>query len=224
MRGSLRLDVIRGHTGRKVRGGEEYERARAWARRQNRLGLIVHSAHLRFQRDLKHVPVVAEPTMRCYRGRVSRTVHTWEEMGPPPATHTTHGRYNSAGSPVLYLSTTMDGVAAELASPRAEPLAMQEYEIPSVKLQIADLASPACSDLIHAVMDLAESSDIDGRTAEATGKFSRFVADCVRQAGFDGMLVPSVRGIGGNYKNVVVFSPRDWKEWSKKDAGFSIRP
>ena len=75
-------------------------------------------------------------------------------------------------------------------------------------------------ELVARGMDNAESCNVLGRPGPNDYSYSQLVADLVRGAGFDGMLVPGVRGTGGAYRNLVIFEPRCWRDWSRKAEGF----
>jgi RES domain-containing protein len=130
----------------------------------------------------------------------------------PPADVFREGRYNHAGCPVLYLSSSAAIAYAEIGKPHDGCL------VADVKLKhalkILDLASQELpSDLLQA----ATASALLSAPAEKDGwekpeyTFSRFVADCAVSAGFTALRYPSVANAEGF--NLVLFSPSaNWPE------------
>jgi hypothetical protein len=121
----------------------------------------------------------------------------------------------------LYLSDSVDGVVKELVPTPGTRVFIQEYVLPSAFLRLADFSSVHVTDLVKAVFDVAENSDVEGRIGPSKG-FSRVVGQMVEEVRFEGMVVPGVRGVpGGRYRNIVVFDVNDrWQTWSRQGAGF----
>jgi hypothetical protein len=112
-------------------------------------------------------------------------------MGPPkPEDVSQCGRYNRVHQPVLYLADSIEGVKLEM--PAAEYF--QEYRLDLRSLKLADLATKDVPNLIGAAFLWAESSKVDGRPGRPDYAFSVMLAEFVRSAGFDGMVVRGVRG------------------------------
>lgn len=102
-------------------------------------------------------------------------------------------------------------------------MALQTYIIDPGVLRLANLAELAPDDPLAAVCELAESAGLPDRAYAPTQTFSRFFAQLVSSAGFDGMIVPGVRGDPRRrYRNVVIFNPVDWQHWSLGDDGFRM--
>jgi RES domain-containing protein len=150
-------------------------------------------------------------------------------MGPPcPPTvpNPPANRYNRAGRPALYMCDSEAGVHRELARDLERlgcgSLVLQGYELDLGALRLADLSSPDLDNYIQVVFDIAESCDVEGRVGPRDCDFSRAVAELVADAGFDGMLVPGVRGEPKHhYRNVVIFHPCEaWRGWSTRERGF----
>lgn len=139
----------------------------------------------------------------------------WDEL--PPAD------YNRAGTSVLYLSTSEEGVRLEVRNGR---LCLQRYNIDSSRLRIADFCSEQTPNLLHAAFDLAESACVPGRGGPTNYAFSQFLARRLCRSGFDGFIVPGVRGNRTiRYQNVVVFHPHGrWLDWSAGASGFRRDP
>jgi hypothetical protein len=68
------------------------------------------------------------------------------------------------------------------------------------------------------VFSIAEDCSVQGRGPDSY-IFSQTVAEIVREAGFDGMVIPGTRGASGErYSNVVIFDPLQderWRSWVK---------
>ena len=129
--------------------------------------------------------------------------------GPAPAAYTGEGRFNHAGSPMLYLANREDVAAAELGAVGQECLVGRNELLTSLKiLDLIDEDGDAVdSDLFDA---LANSALLTApRTGEGWIKrqyvFSRFVADCARSAGFDAIRYGSTKEPKG--VNYVILDP-----------------
>ena len=133
------------------------------------------------------------------------------DFGPPPKNLAGNGRYNSAGKPVLYLASTVAGVAAELERHRQNGMLLfyQSLSIDLQSLYIADLAADSMP-FFQIIFDYSELE----RDPEKYFK-SQVLAELISQAGFDGFLAPGVRGSKNKlYKNLVLFDPESqWRKW-----------
>jgi RES domain-containing protein len=216
---SLGMEVIRGNTGRRTPVSDDYYEVETWAKKPAQLlaGDVIAE---RCRRALEKTLGVPAAVRTFFRGRRDDgSVTDWKKMGPPEASYALGGRYNQPGQPVLYLATSRLGVQLEI--PKYDStLCIQTYRIDTGALRIADLTSPTISDLLKAAFDLAEASNYAdyGRQDFA---LSQLLAEFVRGAGFDGMLVPGVRGARQHqYCNLVLFRPAQWEEWSTREEGF----
>jgi hypothetical protein len=142
-------------------------------------------------------------------------------MGPPlPAKASAH-RYNRAGAPVLYLCDSVGGVRRELGAD-VDELYIQRFSVPVNDLHVADLTAVELPEVIRGAFYTAELIGVMGlRTPLETFAFSQALAEMIAGAGFDGMLVPGVRGEReARYTNLVVFHFDNWRSWSLQAAGF----
>lgn len=164
------------------------------------------------QSDLTAVAPIAVP---LYRARFVEDVAGKQDpddlmtYGPPPDWVTGENRFNHAGVPMVYLAESAKVAAAEMAMP-------------------GKLCHVACLELLEPfkVLDLdAIEEDTPGfdvlgaiaasalLAAPRTGKgwvkrqyvFSRFVADCARQAGFDAIRYGSIKS--PEAANYVILNP-----------------
>jgi RES domain-containing protein len=116
------------------------------------------------------------------------------------------GRYNNEGQPVLYTSLDATGAFFEMQAggpSEYHRLWLQEYRIPVTGMRILD-ARPAATenDIVDLAFDYCETTE---RVHPYYG--SRRIASLVRALGFDGILVPGVRGGREcRYTNFVVFN------------------
>lgn len=217
--GSVSNVVIRGHTGRRIAVDRDFYHAQKLAQR-SRLGLLWSSWAWRVARELRKAPLVAPSTLVLLRARpYDNSIHGWEQMGPPPVSRAPAGRYNLAGTSVLYLSTSEEGVRLEVPGPR---LCIQQYNIDVTPLRVADFTSEEATNLLHAAFDLAEKACVPGWSVQANYTFSQFLAQGVQRSGFDGFRVPGVRGNSSvRYHNVVLLRPEGrWPSWSTGQSGF----
>jgi hypothetical protein len=184
-----------------------------WFAADSERGFLDHPARREFEDALRTAPKL-NGVLLGYRGRVFACTQVTDpyEFGPPPAPCSTHGRYNRAGRPALYLATTVSGVVAELDRHQSDgsSLFCQRFSLDSRGLNIADLSRNDCSQTLAITFDYSELE------REPTSYFkSQVLADSVERGGFDGMLVPGVRGSNENrYYNIVILGPGvRWAEW-----------
>lgn len=158
---------------------------------------------------------VSEP---LYRARLAADVARLGQdpaglstYAPPPAANVGEGRFNHAGSPMLYAASSPAVAAAELGRP-GDMAYVAELRIASefLVLDLVDLEEGATG--FELMKALASSALL---LAPNTGEgwlkrqyvFSRFVADCARSAGFDAIRYGSTKHVSGS--NVVVLEPPD---------------
>ncbi|TGP85633.1 MULTISPECIES: RES family NAD+ phosphorylase [unclassified Mesorhizobium] len=174
------------------------------------------------RRVLAHIrsAVIAPDTLPAgqslYRARVSSSIAILGQAtdalvayAPPPARYVQEGRFNHAGTPMLYLASTPEVAAAEIGMPGeqchiAELRTLRELTL----LDLANLDEEASG---YALMRALASSALVAapRIGEGWQKkqyvFSRFVADCARSAGYDAIRYASTKNIEG--KNIVILAP-----------------
>ena len=148
-----------------------------------------------------------------FRGRNYPTYPTDEQFLPPPPEATHEGRYNHAGIPVLYLATNRLTCWRECGEPSSN---FYVCRISITKtLKIIDLAQseglePALQALIFSSLMSAPSSE-DSGWYQPQYVLTRFVADCVKAAGVQGIVYPSVRCGEGN--NLAIVDVKDCVTW-----------
>jgi len=217
--------ISRSHTGRSIPAGEDYSLAQEWGSLGSTNELLSHTAAARFRAELASKLRAAGNNLRCVRGRTREQnggeITGGRDMGPedPPERG---GRYNAPGVIALYLCNSKDGVLRELKPITGQRVFFQDYEIPLDELRLADCSSADLTDFMKAVFDRAERCSVKGCVESSNYMFSQVVGQLVREAAFEGMLVPGVRGVPGfQYRNVVVFDTHNrWRTWSRQDAGF----
>lgn len=181
-------------------------------------GREVYTEIVRASHDIAPCPL---PVM--YRGRTAGDHESMDAsgIGPPPAAVTAEGRYNHAGMPACYLASDEATVSVELGEPVTD-LFMATVGLRR-PVRILDLSGEALeNDVLYAVV----SSSLLSAPAGGEGwrrpeySFSRFVADCARSAGLDGIRYPSTRASTGD--NLVLFQPAEgWDTLLRFDG---IRP
>lgn len=212
--------ALHGNTGRSVRGDAGYRFATEWAAVETHEELLQHPAAEEFKTFMPDAMCLAESDdLVFFRGRcVDGPAPTADQMGPPPLEFArSEGRYHKPGEAVLYLSDSEDGVRRELANWQSDGAQyLQRFRLPLGALRIADFSSAVVpSDhFVAQVFSKAEECKIAGRGPDSY-LFSQTVAALVKEAGFDGMRIPGVRGEpGAHYNNVVVFQPHPkWPDW-----------
>jgi hypothetical protein len=216
---SLSKVVTRGHTGRRIQVDSGFYRAQRLTSRKSLFPLRLLPWTRRVLRDLHKAPLVGSP-LELFRGRPrDGSIRGLEQMGPPPVGCAPDGRYNRAGESVLYLSDSEEGVRLEVT---AGPICIQQFLVPAPSLRIADFAPEEVSNRVHAAFDLAERACVPGRDGPNNYAFSQLLARSIFRAGFDGFIVPGVRGNSSvRYRNVVLLKPdRAWQSWSAGPKGF----
>lgn len=122
----------------------------------------------------------------------------------PPRNVTKDGRYNHIGVPVIYSANNKDTCYNELRKPEND-LWISEFTI-NDDLKLLDLNEiedySADGNLLQAIvwssLTSAKTKDDDWHKPEY--HFTRFISDCCKYLGFDGIKYPSVQiGSGHNY-------------------------
>lgn len=217
--------IGQGHTGRWISDDDARKRAQEWGEVASKDDLLSHTAADRFRVELESLKPIAGNNLPCVRGRTREVteleIDSWLNMGPEdPPKH--ENRYNEIGVIALYLCDCERGVRREVKW-RSDPrLFLQQYEIPLNALRLADFSSADLNNFARAVFEVAENCFVEGRAGRSDYIFSQAVGQLVREAGFEGMLVPGVRGDQDfKYRNVVIFDKHEqWRTWSRQDAGF----
>lgn len=109
--------------------------------------------------------------------------------GAPPAHAVGEGRFNHAGSPMLYLASSVEVAAAEIAKPGARCLIGElQLTAPQRVLDLVEIDEDGehfelLKALVSSALLSAPNTGMGWLKREYV--FSRFVADCARAAGFD---------------------------------------
>ena len=148
----------------------------------------------------------------------------------PPEDRVQEGRYNHAGSPVLYLSSDRTTCHSELRD-RACTAGELRFDTPLRVLDLVALwdAHPSHAEALEplAYSALLSAKQPDSGFQRPHYVFSRFVADCARDAAIQAIKYPSTRITAGNY-NLVILDPEvrleevavleQWVRLPQKDA------
>lgn len=134
---------------------------------------------------------------KYYRGRRLQEDKRYinEEFKYPPREQISEGRYNHAGFPVIYLGDSVQTCFFELRKPN-EGIAIAEMII-NKPLKILDLID--ITDDYNNILNAAAWSSLVSSPSEGQGwykpqyVFTRFIADCALNAGFDAIKYQSVR-------------------------------
>lgn len=130
----------------------------------------------------------------------------------PPRAEISEGRYNHAGYPVIYLSDSETTCFYELRKPE-EGIAVAEIKIKK-PLKILDLfeIGDKCDNILNAAAwsSLMSSPDEGDGWYKPHYVFTRFIADCTINAGFDGIRYPSIR-LGERSNLVLLDGIAEWK-------------
>lgn len=149
-----------------------------------------------------------------FRGRTTSSVTKLDlsEFYKPPKHVVKEGRYNHAGEPMLYLASNVETCFAEIRNCMCF-VAHINIQLPLRVLDFSDayrshrgdddvLEALAYSSLISA------KNDNDGWYKPAY-KFSRFIADCAKAAGFHAIKYPSTRQVDDSHNLVIIDSNLD---------------
>ncbi|RZJ90704.1 MAG: RES domain-containing protein [Chryseobacterium sp.] len=145
----------------------------------------------------------AKVSGKLFRGRVTdKPSVEGSDLLPPPATLTKEGRYNHIGVPVIYAASKAITCFNELRKP-SQNLYIAEFRI-FKQLRLLDLTEleDENSDLLKAVVisSLASAKADDQALYKPEYYFTRYIADCCRYLGLDGLVYPSAQiGEGCNY-------------------------
>jgi len=132
-----------------------------------------------------------------------------QAYAPPPTRLVVEGRFNHAGTPMLYLASSREVASAEIGAP-GEPCLIAEL-VTSRPLVVLDLVEIDEDDPGHELMAPLASSALLAAPRSGEGwlkkqyVFSRFVADCARAAGYDAIRYASTKRIDG--ANIVILVP-----------------
>ena len=168
----------------------------------------VHSAITDLSRSVQ-ATTIDQP---LFRGRpIGPTVlDNLQSFDFPPEDCVMEGRYNHAGMPVLYAASDLTTCIEEL---RGTSCKILEF-IHSSDLKILDLTQPdklnnEYSDLINLLVysSLLSAKQDHSGWHKPEYIFSRYVADCARDAGFDAIRYYSTRIVKNNF-NLVLIDPK----------------
>ncbi|WPS87817.1 RES family NAD+ phosphorylase [Brevibacillus halotolerans] len=161
--------------------------------------------------SLTTVPLTLSKTMHRARTFTDDTVFKNSDFLPPPKEKVVEGRYNHAGKRVLYLSEEPETCFHELRSPnKGVMIASVQIKEP---IKVLDLTMQSHESNI---INLVRWSSLMSSPREGEGwnkphyVFTRFVADCAKEAGFDAIRYPSVRFDEG--MNLALISYEKYKE------------
>jgi len=194
-------------TGRSIEASAKYAVAKDWL---NTYEISQEQRSDLEQEFLKSLGAAEEFDEPVFRGRcLCKPPDSWRKFGPPSQEKAKRGRYNAAGTPALYLSSSKNGVKKELGSSKeGKQHWIQQFRI-SPELRIADGRKVAQDSLAAVVFLLIER----GRELGAPPLLGQRIGQIV-MGEFDGLIVPGVRGNANEpYWNVVVFRPHDSDRW-----------
>lgn len=132
-------------------------------------------------------------------------------MPPDPAKHSVgEGRYNHAGQSVMYMADGKDGAAIECVADAEDRAWVHAFRIRQVDkiLDLSDEEAWANEDmpaLACGLMHTGAVREFSDRTSSWKPEYfvPRFIADCARENGFNGILFKSVRH---SQSNLVLFT------------------
>jgi hypothetical protein len=221
IRDQVAADIRRGATGREISSAQAdlFDEIKAWLH-SDAADWNQHPLTDRFRNELviHKLPQVSCSFQRAFRMQWVEGTPNCSRMGAPDQRITQAGRYNEPKDPVLYLSLEHCGALREMQNtekPSGASLWVQEYKLPLDQLSVVDIRAKTVDDWLGTVFDYCEIHErtIDPRNPYS---FSRRIAALVKQAGYDCMFIPGVRGDPeGRYTNAIVFTlgPHHGRVW-----------
>ena len=161
--------------------------------------------------SLASTSVSARLETSLFRARVAEQLSEpiASDFDAPPKSVVVEGRYNHAGNPVLYLASDSRTCFFEM---REQPIVVAEIYLKK-PIKILDLIDPFEAHAEHgdvlggiSYSALVSSFQEDDGWHKPKYVFSRFLADCARDAGFDAIKYPSTRLMENNFNLVLVNS------------------
>jgi hypothetical protein len=162
----------------------------------------------------KILPITIEG--KFFRGRpvITNKVYGLEDMTAPPKGCAKDGRYHHSGQSVLYMASSKDTAIAEVLDNYFEAglVWIQEYNVSKIE-NILDLRnewnSIVMADstiLVGILSSRLIDQKVDDRKSNWKPEYfvTRFIADCARLAGYNGIMYSSTRTIGND---IVIFNP-----------------
>lgn len=175
---------------------------------------------------LKKSELIVDPTTEFYRARAGckiegfrKAVWPIAEMTAPPSELATRGRANPAGIPYLYLANDAETAAAEIRPYVGQDVSIRRA-LPKRELKLADLTRPYYLASPFGIPNLdaemwnagllrklgAElSKPVDPNASEVAYVPIQYVAEVIRNDGYDGILYKSA--ITAKGVNAVFFCP-----------------
>lgn len=155
---------------------------------------------------------------RFFRARpvASDKVYENRDMSAPPVGVARDGRYHHSGQSVLYIADSKETAIGEISEDYYQPgvVWIQEYEVSGID-KVLDLRSDWDSIVLTdsaILVGILASRLIDQKVIDRKSNWkpeyfvTRFIADCARLAGFNGIRYSSTRFFGDN---VVLFDPKE---------------
>lgn len=170
--------------------------------------LLQHTSCEKILKRIREISLVTKRSTfetHLYRARSGNVSLNIKEFEKPPAKIVGEQRYNHAGNPALYLGSSSEVCIAELGG---SDCTIAKFKI-SNELKVLDLHSPDEShpDFENFLSTLVYSELLSAKRVSEDKKeyvFSRFIADCAKQAGFDAIQYPSTRLNHLNEYNLVI--------------------
>lgn len=143
-----------------------------------------------------------------FRGRTraidNPNIYQSEEMWAPPEGLPGHGRFNSIGVPVLYVTDKIEAVAYEVHPGHDQILDVAEFNIQQ-ELKLFDLGSfdPDFQGFFY-------EKNEDTKNLKSAYLLPNFIGTCCSHIGFDGVKYEGVQsGIVSNYINYALFTAKE---------------
>jgi len=133
------------------------------------------------------------------------------DLLPPPPEKTSEGRYNHNGLPALYLGSSKECCILEIGNPGERTWVAEVRILAGIKtldMRDTEIDTEIISALVASSLISAPAKGSGWNKPEYV--FSRFVADCASNAGFDAIRYPSTKSPDGD--NLVLLNrPEPWE-------------
>lgn len=140
-----------------------------------------------------------------YRGRTrkrdSKNAYSKDEMWSPPSGLPQHGRYNSVGVPVLYVSDHLESIPYEIHPTHEDVIDIGEFQLQKKEWILFDLGSfdPTFQGFFSEVNE-------ETKTVKQAYLLPNYIGTCCSDIGYHGVKYEGVHGDRLRYTNYALFN------------------
>lgn len=156
--------------------------------------------------DNKDYCVLNQKT-KLFRGRTRKKdtsrPYKKNELWSPPEGNSSHGRFNTVGVPVLYVSDCLDGIPYEVPPAHDELLDIIEYDLQK-DLFVFDIGA-----IDRAFQGFFTQINEESKLLKRAYLLPNFIGTCCSHIGFDGVRYEGVHKINTKYTNYALFTVKE---------------